>query len=83
MTPNGEPVGTARAARAGERVRPSAGRREVPARHVRIDHHGVLPKHFVGGDLVMSHVVAVLSATFPNGEEFFVQIGRASCRERV
>lgn len=31
-----------------------------------------LPRHFVGGDLVMSHVVAMLSAMFPNGEDFFV-----------
>lgn len=32
-----------------------------------------LPRHFMGGDLVMSHVVAMLSAMFPNGEDFFVQ----------
>ncbi|MDP1820384.1 MAG: metal-dependent hydrolase [Acidimicrobiales bacterium] len=32
-----------------------------------------LPRHFMGGDLVMSHVVAVLSAMFPNGEDFFVR----------
>lgn len=60
----------------------SASRREVPARHVRIDHHGTLPKHFVGDDLAMSHVVAVLSATFPNGEDFFVRSVRAY-RDRI
>ncbi|HEX7354510.1 MAG TPA: metal-dependent hydrolase [Mycobacteriales bacterium] len=30
-------------------------------------------RHFVQGDLVMSHVVAVLSALFPEGEDFFVR----------
>ncbi|HEU0190456.1 MAG TPA: metal-dependent hydrolase [Mycobacterium sp.] len=32
-----------------------------------------LERHFVQGDLVMSHVVAVLSAFFPPGEDFFVR----------
>jgi uncharacterized protein len=33
-----------------------------------------LPKHFAAdGDIVMSHVLAVLSATFPEGEDFFVR----------
>ena len=32
-----------------------------------------LPKHFMAGDLVMSHVVAVLSAVFPEGEDYFVR----------
>jgi hypothetical protein len=32
-----------------------------------------LPRHYMNGDLVMSHVVSVLSALFPNGEDFFVQ----------
>ena len=84
MTANGEPVRATGAAQGGERAGPvgSAGRREVPARHVRIDHQGALPKHFVGGDLVMSHVVAVLSATFPNGEDFFVRSVRAY-RDRI
>ena len=34
--------------------------------------HDALPKHFVDGDIVMSHVMAILSATFPKGEPFFV-----------
>lgn len=29
--------------------------------------------HYVGGDLVMSHVVACLSAIFPEGEDFFIR----------
>jgi uncharacterized protein len=35
-----------------------------------------LPKHFAGDDLVMSHVVAVLSSLFPEGEDFFVRTVR-------
>jgi len=30
-------------------------------------------QHFVDGDLVMSHFIAVLSATFPEGEDFFIR----------
>jgi predicted metal-dependent hydrolase len=32
-----------------------------------------LQRHYVEGDLIMSHVVAVLSAMFPEGEDFFVR----------
>ncbi|MGH3563903.1 MAG: metal-dependent hydrolase [Mycobacterium sp.] len=32
-----------------------------------------LERHYVQGDLVMSHLVAVLSALFPEGEDFFVR----------
>jgi len=32
-----------------------------------------LPRHFVGDDLVMSHLAAVFSSVFPEGEEFFVR----------
>lgn len=32
-----------------------------------------MPRHFMDGDLVMSHVLAVLSSMFPDGEEFFVR----------
>ncbi len=32
-----------------------------------------LDRHYVQGDLVMSHVVSVLSAFFPQGEDFFVR----------
>jgi len=53
---------------------PSSSERAVPTRRVRFDRADTaLPRHFVGDDLVMSHVVAVLSATFPNGEDFFVR----------
>ena len=36
-----------------------------------------LERHYVRGDLVMSHVVAVLSSMFPEGEDFFVRSVRA------
>jgi predicted metal-dependent hydrolase len=32
-----------------------------------------LERHYVNGDLVMSHIVSVLSAMFPPGEDFFVR----------
>ena len=53
--------------------------RTVPARNVRtrrikFDYPtGSLDRHYVDGDLIMSHVVAVLSAMFPEGEDFFVR----------
>ncbi|WP_079610332.1 metal-dependent hydrolase [Mycobacteroides abscessus] len=34
---------------------------------------GSLPRHYVRGDLIMSHVVAMLSGMFPEGEEFFIR----------
>ncbi|WP_262401682.1 metal-dependent hydrolase [Actinomadura sp. CNU-125] len=34
---------------------------------------GGLRRHYADGDLILSHVVAVLSATFPKGEDFFVR----------
>jgi len=47
--------------------------RDVHVRRIRFAYpSGSLRHHFVDGDLVMSHVVAVLSATFPPGEDFFV-----------
>lgn len=51
-----------------------APRRDVNVRRIQFDYpQGSLRRHFVDDDLVMSHVVAVLSATFPPGEDFFVQ----------
>lgn len=47
--------------------------RQVRARRVSFQYEPDLPRHYVGGDLVMSHVVAMLSAMFPNGEDFFVR----------
>src|SRR5688500_7695382 len=48
--------------------------RDVRTRRIRFSYpRGSLQKHYVDGDLVMSHVVAVLSAMFPPGEDFFVR----------
>lgn len=49
--------------------------RAVPTRRVSFEESlQDLPKHFAAdGDLVMSHVVASLSAVFPDGEDFFVR----------
>jgi predicted metal-dependent hydrolase len=42
-----------------------------------------MPKHFAGdGDLISSHVIAALSALFPDGEDFFVRSVR-KVRDRV
>ena len=55
-------------------VRPAPA---VRARRISFDHAGDhLTRHFMGGELVMSHVVAVLSALFPEGEDFFVRTVR-------
>lgn len=46
----------------------------VRARRIRFAYPAdSLRRHFVDGDLVMSHIVAHLSAVFPEGEDFFVR----------
>lgn len=51
-----------------------APHRDLPVRRIRFAYpQGSLRKHYVDGDLLMSHAVAVLSATFPPGEDFFVR----------
>lgn len=48
--------------------------RPVKVRRITFDYPtDELDRHFMDGDLVMSHVVAVLSALFPEGEDFFVR----------
>src|SRR5579885_2363169 len=61
----------------------------IPPRRIRtrrIDFtypQGELPHYFVGGgDPVMSHVMALLSALFPEGEDFFVRSVR-NYRDRI
>lgn len=41
-----------------------------------------LPRHFMGGDLIASHVVVGLSCMFPDGEDFFVDSVR-HYRDRI
>ena len=56
----------------------------MPVRRIRFDYpRGSLRRHYVDGDLVMSHVVSVLSATFPPGEDFFVRSVRRYADEVV
>jgi predicted metal-dependent hydrolase len=57
------------------RGQPRAGSSEVPVRPMEFDKWVAdLPKYFAAdGDVVMSHVLAVLSSTFPEGENFFVR----------
>jgi predicted metal-dependent hydrolase len=56
----------------------------IETRRIAFDHPSApdLPRHFVSGDPAMSHVVAVLSSMFPDGEDFFVRSVRA-CRDEV
>lgn len=64
---------------------PSGGvpHREVRTRRIRFSYPtGTRFQHYVSGDLVMSHVVAVLSGMFPEGEDFFVRSVRDG-RDRV
>lgn len=65
---------------------------QVPVRRIRFQYPvASLDRHFVGGDLVMSHLIAHLSAVFPAGEDFFVrsvrryadQISDPDLKERV
>jgi hypothetical protein len=48
--------------------------RDVKPRRIEFRHPvGTRFQHYVDGDLIMSHVVAVLSGMFPEGEDFFVR----------
>src|SRR5581483_4857907 len=59
------------------RVMPTTQREgpAVPMRPVEFDaRFDDLPKHFAAdGDIVMSHILAVLSSVFPDGEDYFVR----------
>src|SRR5438876_8018303 len=58
--------------------------RSVPTRHMEFDPWlDDLPDHFAAdGDIVMSHVLAVLSSVFPDGEDYFVRSVEA-VRDRI
>ena len=64
-----------------QRSLPTEPDRTVPVRDVDLRFEEV-PKYFVAGDIVMSHLFAVLSATFPDGEESFVR-SVAAVRDRI
>lgn len=49
-------------------------KRDVRTRRIGFNYpDGGFNRHYVSGDLVMSHIVSMLSATFPEGEDFFVR----------
>lgn len=55
------------------RAQPAKARR-LRARRIGFDYpQGGLDRHYVDNDLVMSHVTSMLSAMFPEGEDFFVR----------
>jgi predicted metal-dependent hydrolase len=58
--------------------------RDVPTRRISFDESfAEVPKHFAAdGDLLVSHLVASLSAVFPDGEDFFVRSVR-HFRDRI
>jgi predicted metal-dependent hydrolase len=46
----------------------------IRARRIHFNYpDGGLQRHYVQGDLLMSHIVAYLSSAFPEGEDFFVR----------
>lgn len=48
--------------------------RDVRTRRIAFDYpESDLPKYFADGDLIVSHLLAMLSAFFPEGEDFFVR----------
>ncbi|HVW79532.1 MAG TPA: metal-dependent hydrolase [Mycobacteriales bacterium] len=53
---------------------PAAPKRVVKTRRVKFEYTpATVKRHYAGGDLIMSHIVAILSAMFPEGEDFFVR----------
>ncbi len=56
-------------------VQSSDPTRDVPTRRISFDEAvQALPKHFAAdGNIVISHIIAVLSSVFPDGEDFFVR----------
>lgn len=58
--------------------RPAVKPRTISVRRPELDFtEDALPKHFVADDLARSHIGAMLSAMFPEGEDFFVRSVRA------
>ncbi len=57
--------------------------RIIKTRRLDLDYPAdTLPRHYVSDDVAMSHIVSMLSAVFPEGEDFFVQSVR-NFRDRV
>jgi predicted metal-dependent hydrolase len=56
--------------------------RDITVRRPGIDHEQPLPRYFVADDPMRSHIAAMLSSVFPEGEDFFVRSVRAY-RDRI
>ena len=65
-------------------ARAHPGSDAVPMRPMRFEEwFADVPKYFAAdGDIVMSHILAVLSAVFPDGEDFFVR-SVSAVREKI
>lgn len=74
---------SATAASSSEIKRQLPGSELVPTRAMEFDKWVAdLPKYFAGdGDIVMSHILTVLSSVFPDGEDFFVRSVRVASGE--
>ncbi|HVS69350.1 MAG TPA: metal-dependent hydrolase [Mycobacteriales bacterium] len=52
----------------------AAPKRTIKTRRMKFNYApGRVDRHFADNDLILSHVVAILSAMFPEGEDFFVR----------
>ena len=56
--------------------------RTIKTRRIKFAFEGETDRHFMSGDPAMSHVIAVLSSFFPEGEDFFVRSVR-NYRDRI
>ena len=56
---------------------PAIPHRDITVRRPGLAHDASMPKHFVAGDPMRSHIAAMLSSVFPEGEDFFVRSVRA------
>ena len=62
--------------------------RPIPERTIEVRRPGIsytdeaTPRYFVADDILRSHIAAMLSAVFPEGEDFFVRSVR-SCRDGI
>lgn len=57
--------------------------RTIKTRRLDLDYPtDAMPRHYISNDIAMSHIVSMLSAVFPEGEDFFVQSVR-NYRDRV
>lgn len=64
-------------------IRRPTPQRTIKTRRLDLDYPTeTMPRHYVSDDIAMSHIVSMLSAVFPEGEDFFVQSVR-NYRDRI